>query len=440
MKDSAKKHIPVRERNAIVKSLRAGVTPKTGIQRMVVGRGRELEAISRELDAMAEGTPFFRIIIGEFGAGKSFFLQLARSVATDRDIVTLHADLSPERRLFGTGGQPKKLYAELLRNCATRTRSANALTSIVERFITECRKTAKKEGIDTSRVINAKLENLREFLGGYDFAAVVDAYWRGFDSDNEQLKSDAVRWLRGEFATKIEAKAALGVRTIVDDDNVYERLKLLAAFVRQAGYGGLMICLDEMVNLYKLAMQKSRESNYEKILSILNDCLQGGAEHIGFLLGGTPEFLRDERKGLYSYEALRSRLEENTFTRDAGVTDYDATVLELSNLTREDMLVLLRKLRDIYASGNPEKYPVPDEALEAFLRHCFKNIGGACIRTPRNTIKEFLNFLAFLDQEKDTDWRRILDEVEVEKESNSDMPEVGGEGGSDSENFGVFTL
>ena len=298
-----------RERSAIIQSLRAGVTPRIGLEHIQVGRVNEVKALIEDLDRICEGGSAFRLIIGDFGAGKSFFLQLIRYIALEKGMVAVNADLAPDRRLQASNGQARNLYQELTRNIATRAHpEGNAMIPIIEKFITVQRAEAEKQGKDVEVLIKEKLSSLSELVGGYDFAKVIAAYWRGYNEDNEELKSAAVRYLRGEYSTRTEARNDLDVRTIIDDSSVYDHLKLLARFVVQAGYKGLLVNLDEMVNLYKISNQRSRSANYEQILRILNDCLQGSAEYLGFLLGGTPEFLIDPRKGLYSYEALHSRL------------------------------------------------------------------------------------------------------------------------------------
>ncbi len=436
-----KPKLRLRERDAIIQSLRAGVTPRTGLQHIQVGRVREVEALLKDIDRVCDGGSAFRLIIGDFGSGKSFFLQLIRTIALERGLVTVHGDLSPDRRLHATGGQARNLFAELMRNMSTRTKpDGNALASVVERFITEARKRADSNGSDVNAVIQERLRSLSELVGGYDFAQVIASYWRGHEEDNEQLKSDAIRWLRGEFTTKTDARNALGVRTIVDDSSVYDHFKLLSLFVHHAGYKGLLVNLDEMVNLYKLSNQKARVSNYEQILRMLNDCLQGSANHIGFLLSGTPDFLLDPRKGLYSYEALQSRLAENAFAKAAGVTDYTGTTLHLANLAPEEILILLRNLRHVFASGDSAKYLVPDEALTAFLAHCSKKIGDAYFRTPRNTIKAFVDVLAVLEQSPQLQWTQLLDKVCVETEKNTDMAEVEPEKPAGNEELASFRL
>jgi hypothetical protein len=256
--------------------------------------------------------------------------------------------------------------------------------------------------------------------GGYDFAHVIGQYWAGYENGNDQLMADAVRWLRGEFTTKTDARAALGVRIIVDDANFYDMIKLMARFVRLAGFSGLLVCFDEMVNLYKLANTVARNGNYEQVLRIVNDCLQGRATGLGVVFSGTPELLADTRRGLYSYDALRSRLAENNFAV-GGLADYTAPVLRLANLAPEDLYVLLTKLRHVYAGGDPARYLIPDEALTAFMSHCAQRIGDAYFRTPRTTIKEFINLLAVLGQNPDADWRAIIGQVDLAPESNPDL-------------------
>lgn len=411
-----------KHREAILQSLRAGVVPRIGHQHIQVGRASEVSALLRDLISIADGGAVVRFIIGPYGSGKTFFLFLVRAMALDKNLVAVQADLNPDRRLHASGGQARSLYNELLRNIATRSKpDGGALPSIVEKFVSTALGDARGRGVDVEVVIRERLGSLSELVGGYDFSEVIAAYWRGHDTGNEELKTAALRWLRGEFATRTDARAALGVRSIVDDNNIYDQLKLLSRFVRIAGYAGLLVCLDEMVNIYKLASAQARNSNYEQILRILNDTLQGSSAGLGFLFGGTPEFLFDTRRGVYSYAALQSRLSENRFATDS-LVDYSGPVLRLSNLTKEDLYVLLRNVRNVYASGNASSYLVPDEGLEAFMMHCSEKIGDAYFQTPRNTIREFVGLLAVLEQNPDTSWREILGGVQIASDRDGDLP------------------
>ncbi len=416
------KRIRAKERDAIIQSLKSGVTPKIGIQHIQVGRVNELKALIQDIDRISDGGSAFRLIIGDYGSGKTFFLSVVRAIALENKLVTVNADLSPDRRIHASAGQARNLYSELMRNMATRNKpDGSALTSVVEKFITEAMKEADTSGKSINSIIHEKLASLSELVGGYDFAKVIEAYWIGHEKDDEILKASAIKWLRAEYSTKTDARNDLGVRTIISDASFYDALKLMSLFVRQAGYQGLLVNLDEMVNLYKLNNTTARTSNYEQILRILNDCLQGSAEYLGFLLGGTPEFLLDPRKGLYSYEALQSRLVDNSFAKQAGVIDYSSPALHLASLTPEELYILLKNLRHVYAEGDETKYLVPDESLKAFLQHCSQTIGDAYFRTPRNTIKAFLDMLAVIDQNPQIAWHSLISSVAINEDKPSDV-------------------
>jgi len=410
-----------RERDAIVQALRAGVVPKLGLRHLQVGRAHEIEELVKDIDRIADGGSAIRFIIGEYGSGKTFFMNLIRLVALEKGLVVMFADLAPDRRLHATSGQARSLYAEMARNLATRTKpDGGALTSVVERFVSQVQQEAETKDLLTGNVIRERLAHFEEMTGGFDFAEVIRRYWEGHEAGDEDLKSAALRWLRGEFSTKTDARKALGVRTIVDDASVYDHLKLMSAFVCAAGYKGLLVGLDEMVNLFKLSSAQARNANYEQILRILNDVLQGSAENLGFLLGGTPEFLMNTRRGLYSYEALQSRLAENTFARD-GLIDLSGPVIRLASLTPEDLFVLLSNIRAIMQG---EHNALPDASLEAFMAHCSSRIGEAYFRTPRNTVTAFVNMVAVLQQNPGIEWTDLIEKIDVREDRGDDMADI----------------
>ena len=411
-----------RERDTIIQALRAGVVPKLGLRHIQVGRAREVAEMVRDVERIAEGGAAIRFVIGEYGSGKTFFLNLVRLIALEKGMVVLSADLAPDRRIQATGGQARSLYAELTRNASTRTKpEGGALAIVVERFVTQAVREADSSERTADAVIRDKLEHLEELTGGYEFATVIAKYWEGHEAGDDELKSNALRWLRAEFATRTDARKALGVRTMIDDAGVYDHLKLMSAFVREAGYGGLLVALDELVNLYKLTNSQARNANYEQILRILNDVLQGSAAHLGFMLSGTPEFLMDTRRGLYSYEALQSRLAENTFARD-GLVDLSGPVLRLAGLTQEDLFVLLANVRRVFLGD--ETGAAPDDALTAFMAHCSQRIGDAYFRTPRNTVTAFVNMLSVIEQNPGTAWQDLVGGVEIAADGGDDLSDI----------------
>lgn len=419
------KKIRRRERDTILQSLRAGVVPNIGLQHIQVGRADEVKALLKDIERIQDGGSSIRFIIGRYGSGKTFFLHLIRTIAQKKRLVTVHADLAPDRRVHATGGQARNLYAELMKNMATRTKpDGNALSSVVEKFISTALNKARNSDQKIENIIHKKLEGIKEMVGGYDFADIITSYWKGHDSGNEELKSSAIRWLRAEFTTKTDAKKALGVRTFINDSSVYDHLKLFAKFVRLAGYKGLLVGIDEMVNLYKLNSGIARKNNYEQILRIVNDCLQGSVEGMGFIMCGTPDFLMDTRKGLYSYEALQTRLAENRFAKQADVRDLSGPIIRLDNLEAEGVNVLLRNIRNVFASGNENEYLIPDTAIEQFMHHCNEKIGKAYFQTPRNTIRSFVDMLSVLEQNKDIHWEQLIGNVEVEEDKGPNLTDL----------------
>ena len=408
----SKKRIRSKERTTIIKALRAGVVPGIGLQHIQVGRSGEIAAMIRDLEYVKDGGSTVRFIIGEYGSGKTFFLNSIRLIALEKKMVVANADLTPDKRMQSTGGHARALFSALVNNLSTRTKpEGGALTSVVERFISQTQQDAATNEKSVDKLILERLAELQEYVSGFDFAKVLVQYWYAHENDEEILKAACLRWLRGEYPNRTSAKRELQVDSIIEDANYYDYLKLMARFVRLAGYEGLIVCLDEMVNLYKMNHKVSRSRNYEQILGIVNDNLQGRAVGLGFLFGGTPEFLMDTYRGLYSYEALQTRLAVNSFMQD-GIVDLSGPVIRLQNLSPEDLFVLLANIRNVFASGKSENNLVPDEALKAFMEHCSGHIGDAYFRTPRSSVRAFTDFLSVLEQNPQVKWPQLLSPCE----------------------------
>ncbi len=401
-----------KERTAIIRSLAAGVVPSVGLQHIQVGRKEEVEAVISDLKQVEDGTSSVRFIIGNFGSGKTFFLNLISNVALKRKFAVLRADITTERRLHGSGGKARGLYSELLKNLSTTARpDGGALPSLVERWVGDLDHEIKSsDGTedDVQTEIEKQLSQLRSLVNGYDFAKVLSRYYKGFQQQNDNLQQAALRWLRAEYSTKTEAREDLGVRSIIDDADFYDSLKLLAAFVRIAGYRGLLICLDELVVLsHRLNHTLARNNNYETILTILNDALQGTTEGLAFLFAGTEECLEDRRRGLFSYEALETRLASNRFA-SSSMRDLTGPVIKLESLTPEDCYVLLHNIRHVFASGEEKQYLIPDEGIASYLQHCQQRMGASYYQTPRETVKDFTGLLQILEQHPDQSWQSLL--------------------------------
>ena len=400
--------VPKRIATVLMNSLKGGVVPRVGLPYITVGREAEIGALLRDLDIVAEGGASFRFVVGRYGSGKSFLLQTIRNHAMGRNFVVADADLSPERRLQGGKGQGLATYRELVRNLATRTRpEGGALTLVLDRWIQGVQSSVAADGMrpeepgfaaEVERRIYEVISELREMVHGFDFARLLSAYYRAHMEGDDDTKAYVVKWFRGEYRTKTEAKQELGVTSIIGDDDWYDYIKLLARFLVGAGYQGLVVLVDELVNLYKIPNAISRQYNYEKILTMYNDALQGRAEHLGIIMSGTPQCVEDRRRGLYSYEALRSRLTQGRFGRE-GMVDLLAPVIRLQPLTHEELLVLVEKLADIHAGLFGYERTLTEDDLIEFLQLEFGRVGADTHMTPREIIRDFIEMMDILWQD-----------------------------------------
>lgn len=410
-------------RLGIIRALSAGVVPGIGLQHIQVGRAAEVKAIIKSLDEISDGGSVFKLVVGDYGAGKTFFLHLVRKLAAEKKMVTVLADFSPERRLVASGGQARALYSELITSMATRSRpEGNGLVGIIEAFIMKSISDAKEKEIPVLELIASRLSTLQDMVSGWDFAKVIAAYCRGYQESNDELKQSAIRWLRGEYTSKIEARKSLDVRTIIDDSLVYDALKLMKCFVRIAGYDGMLVILDEAVNLFKITHGQSRTSNYEMVLRILNDTLQQGygVDGLGVLIGITPEAVFDSRRGLCSYDALSSRITQNTFAKKTGLVDMNQPTIHLQSLTPEELYLLLANIRAVFESGLDGRKLIDDDGIKSFMEHCNKTIGASYFKTPRDSVREFANLMSMLEAYEDKTLADFISEAEESPTSTSE--------------------
>ena len=400
--------VPKRIATVLINSLKGGVVPRVGLPYITVGREAEIGALLRDLDIVAEGGASFRFVVGRYGSGKSFLLQTIRNHAMGKNFVVADADLSPERRLQGSKGQGLATYRELVRNLSTRTRpEGGALTLVLDRWISGVQASVAADGIspddaefdaEVERRIYAVIADLREMVHGFDFARLLAQYYRAHVEGDDETKAYVSKWFRGEYRTKTEARQELGIATIIGDEDWYDYIKLLARFLVGAGYAGLVVLVDELVNLYKIPHTIARQYNYETILTMYNDALQGRAEYLGVIMSGTPQTVEDRRRGLYSYEALRSRLTQGRFGRE-GMVDLLAPVIRLQPLTHEELFVLIEKLADIHADLFGYTRSLTEDDLAEFLQLELGRVGAESHITPREVIRDFIEMLDIMWQD-----------------------------------------
>lgn len=410
------RQVPARIANILINALKGGVVPRAGLEYITVGRAREISAILHDIDMIEEGGASFRFIVGKYGSGKSFLLQTIRNHAAARGFAVVDADLSPERRFAGTKGQGLATYKELIQNLSTRAKpDGGALPLILEKWISGIQMTVKTATVLEGAEFEAEVErqiyevagSLEGMVNGFEFARAVALYWKAYKEDDAALKSNVLRWFRGEYPSRKEAREDLGINFIVNDETWYDFLKLFAAFLAGAGYKGLLVIIDELVNIFKIPNSITRANNYEKILTMYNDVLQGKARHIGFLMGGTPQCIEDKYKGVFSYEALRSRLAEGHFAAGE-VRDFSAPIIRLQMLNQEEMYVLVEKLRDIHAGLYKYEPVLTHEDLVYFLTVEYNRVGAESHITPREIIRDFIELVNILHQNPEKSVAEIL--------------------------------
>ncbi|MBD5083704.1 MAG: ATP-binding protein [Clostridiales bacterium] len=409
--------IPRRIAQTLINSLKGGVVPRVGLPYVTVGRKAEIDALLHDVDIIADGGASFRFIVGKYGSGKSFLLQTIRNYVMAKNFVVVDADLSPERRLQGTRGQGLATYKELVRNMSTKTKpEGGALSLILDRWISGVQQEVMaSSGLSVTdpglaplveKQISAVIGSLNEMVHGFDFARLLTLYYRAHLSGDDETKAKVLKWFRGEYATKTEARQELGVNIVITDDDWYEYLKLFACFLKQAGYAGMLILIDELVNIYKIPNAITRQYNYEKILTMYNDTMQGKAQHLGIILCGTPQCMEDPRRGVYSYEALRSRLAEGRFSGTH--KDLLSPVIRLQPLTPEEMLILVEKLADIHAGLYEYPQIVTQQDMADFIEIEFGRIGADAHITPREVIRDFIEVLDIVYQNPEVKVRELL--------------------------------
>lgn len=426
-------NIKPKEATSIINSLIGGVVPKIGVQHITVGRSDETAAFLSALDDVKNGHSMVKFWIGDFGSGKSFMLHLLNTVALKQKFVIATADFTPDNRLYSNDWKATVLYSTIIDNIAIQTKpEGGALPTLMEKWIEQViLRTGELHNISVADIRNEQytpliqqeiMKTINELsdAGGFDFGTVVMRYYDGYIKDDEQLRRNSLKWLKGEYRTKTEAKQDLGVREIINDLNYYDMLKNFCKLFVSMGYSGFMINLDEAINLYKISTSVMREKNYEKILTIYNDCFQGKISHFFINFAGTREFLENERRGLFSYQALKSRLETNKF-ETAEIRDFAQPVIRLMPLNHNEVFVLLKKLKLIFDYNYKIEIAIADADIQLFMEEMFNKPGASEFLTPREVIRDFLNILNILRQNPQLDKAKLFGEIEVIDERPRDL-------------------
>lgn len=430
--------IPVRIASGLLNSLKGGVVPRIGLPYISVGRKDEINSLLSDIETIKDGGGTCRFVVGRYGSGKSFLLQMMKSYALDSGFVVVDADLSPNRRFFGNNGQGLATYKELIKNMSTKTKpEGGALSLVLQKWLNNLQIKIMQENHITPedesfrKLMEIKIyeviDVIQSNVNGFDFSKLLIIYYKAYMEENQEKMNQVLRFMRGEYRTKTESKQELGISNIINDQNWYDYLKLFASFLVSAGYAGLLVLIDELINIYKIPNSVTRQQNYETILMIYNDTLQGKAKHIGFIMGGTPECIEDQRRGLFSYEALKSRLNSSRFSSDS-IRDILAPIIKLLPLTNEEILILLEKISIIHAKLNNYQVKIKTEEITDFIKVEFSRVGTEKYITPREIIRDFIEVLNILYQYPNETLKHIIQNdrfnfTQVEEENNDEFTE-----------------
>ena len=395
--------VPKRIENIIMNALQGGVVPRTGLGYIAVGREQEITTLLKDVEIVENGGATFRFVSGTYGSGKTFLLQTIKEYAMAKGMIVADADLSPNRSLIGSSNRKKGLatYRELMCNLSIKTSpTGSALGKILDLWLNmiwiDVAKNIGQGGIQgnaleemvTNKIYETNLD-MQEMVHGYDFANILVMYWKASRVNDAEIKAKTLRWLRGEYNTKTEAKQDLGVSNIINDDDWYEYIKLFSNFFVKIGYKGFIVIIDELINIYKCKSPVARNNNYEKILAMYNDTMQGKARYLGIIMGGTPQSIEDVNRGVFSYEALKSRLESGKYGTNKMI-NLMTPIIRIMPLTKEEIIVLLEKLAEIHADLYDYELKITIEDIIDFIEEA---IQGEKNVTPRSIIRDFIEVL-----------------------------------------------
>ncbi|MBX9887061.1 MAG: ATP-binding protein [Flavobacteriaceae bacterium] len=421
-------NIKPKEATSIINSLIGGVVPKIGVQHITVGRSEEINAVVTALEDVKNGHSMVKFWIGDFGSGKSFMLHVLNTVALKQKFVVASADFTPDNRLYSNDGKGVALYSSIMDNVSIQTKpEGGALPTLLEKWIEQViTKTAEENNISLTEIRNENylsliqtniMKTINEItdVGGFDFGVVIMKYYEGYIKDDDQLRRNALKWLKGEYRTKTEARQDLGIREIINDLNYYDMLKNFCKLFVSMGYSGFMVNLDEAINLYKISNSAVREKNYEKILTIYNDCFQGKVSNLFFNFAGTKDVLENQRRGFFSYDALKTRLVTNKY-ETADIRDFAQPVIRLLPLDHNEIFVLLKKLKAIFDFNYKTELSISDDDIQQFMEELFNKPGASEFLTPREVIRDFLNILNIIRQNPTVDKNKLFGEIEISDE------------------------
>jgi P-loop Domain of unknown function (DUF2791) len=427
--------ISEQRRREVIDVLRRGTVPSHGLDALAVGIGRFEGAADQALDQAAVGGAAFKAIRGEYGAGKTFFSRWLAQRARARGFATSELQISenetPLHRL-------ETVYRRLAEHLATAEFAPSALRQVVDAWFYALEQDVLAErGDDGSAAGGAELERrvgelLEQRLAAVSgaapaFAPALRAYRRAVAAGDAALAEGLLGWLGGQPTVGSSIKRAAGIRGQLDHDGALGFLRGLLAVLRDCGYAGLVVVLDEVETLQRVRGD-IRDKALNALRQLIDDVDAGRFPGLVLVITGTPAFF-DGPQGAQRLAPLAQRLHVD-FLADPAHDNPRAVQVRLPGFTHENLVELGGRVRELYLAGTPEPArlgaAVDDDYIESLARSLAGQFGGRAGVAPRVFVKKLIDVLDRVDLHPGFDPRRDymlrLSAQELTDEERAAMP------------------
>ncbi len=350
----------------IINALKNGVVPQYGIEYLCVGRDKQLQEIIRGFNLIKENSGVVKIVSGEYGSGKTFFLQRMKLEALRNNFIVSSIKINQGFRL----NHLQHLYYNIMHNLSILEESERdtSFEDIFDKWITKLQDMP-------SNMASAEIEKILHALEKYNasFSRAITSYIRARINNDKELSATIASWLTGEENIPYHLKAKFDVIGKVDKINALDFLKAFIKLAKIVGYNGIVILVDEL----ELVMNERidiRCKAYENIRYIIDECTIGELNHIMFVFTATNDLLSDSEKGIMSYEALYQRLGNPVDKNNSALSDMRQPILRLPKLSDEDFMKITTNMYEIYKEVYNIKPSISIESIMNWALYMYKEV------------------------------------------------------------------
>lgn len=379
---------------SIINALKNGNVPPEGVGEICVGRERELEEFDKIFSKVKDGAAVTRFLNGEFGSGKSFFLKLLEERALADNFVVAKVTLSRDVPFNKFEVVYRSIVASL------RCKTGTSLEHIIEKWTTQLRMMALRETTDPYQQERIVIDNINNDLKevrkhATTFAAAIENYYKLSARGDQETAKYAMAWLSGEKNIPYTIKRQFGVKGDIDRENAFKYLEALSSFLMALKYSGLIILIDEAEHIMTLHTKKLRDTAYDYMRFIYDECSLGRFHNTLFIFAGTPEFFEDPKMGVPSYTALNERIEDVLNTE---FKDLRKPIIRLDGFKKDNLMELSDRLISMHEEVYEWEAKPVRESLDGIIARHEANAELTGYISPRNFVKSFISVLDVVQQ------------------------------------------